>query len=692
MATEIADAYIALYAKMPGVKKDIEKGLGGAEAQGAAEKSGKSLGGGLMGGLSKVMKGGALAVGATIATGLGVSLVKGFGRLDAIDQASAKLDGLGHSAASVDTIMDNALSAVKGTAFGLDEAATSAATAVAAGIKPGSELAGYLKLTADTAAIAGASLGDVGRVMNNVTTLGAAYNDSLQILAQKGLPIYTWLAQSMGVTEAAVKDLASQGQISSEQFRAAIEKNVSGAALSMGDTFSGAGKNILASLGRIGAGLMGGIFPYLAPLMQAITTALGPLETIAAGIGEKIGAFIGPALQWLTDTLNSGIDVSGFLDILSVLSPLGLAFKVLQPVLPMLLDSFMQIASVLGGAVSSVFAALLPAITELAGVFSGVLAQVLPMILPVLQDLAGVFASLLVAVAPLVGELVSALMPAVQMLMPIIAALMPVFSQLIGMLIPIIQAILPVLSSLIQTLAPIFTQLIAAILPILTPILALLTPLLDLVGMILPPLIQLLGFLIETALVPLGYAFDAIIPLITGVVEAISAFLIPIIETITNVIGGLITFLTGVFMGDWEMVWKGVEQIFSGIWDGIQDIAKGAINFIIDLINGVIAGLNGLASGIADATGGAIDLRIGEIPRLADGGVIARRPGGIIANIGEGRYDEAVVPLSPGVLAQLGGGGDRGDVNVYVDGTGMDEHTVGTIIGDKVGFVLRGAA
>ena len=38
-----------------------------------------------------------------------------------------------------------------------------------------------------------------------------------------------------------------------------------------------------------------------------------------------------------------------------------------------------------------------------------------------------------------------------------------------------------------------------------------------------------------------------------------------------------------------------------------------------------------------------------SLPRLAEGGIVKRQPGGIIANIGEGRYDEAVVPLKPGM-------------------------------------------
>lgn len=53
---------------------------------------------------------------------------------------------------------------------------------------------------------------------------------------------------------------------------------------------------------------------------------------------------------------------------------------------------------------------------------------------------------------------------------------------------------------------------------------------------------------------------------------------------------------------------------------------------------------------------------------MAEGGIVTARPGGIPATVGEGRYDEAVIPLSPSVLAQLGQaiGGEGRTVNNYL--------------------------
>ena len=111
----------------------------------------------------------ALAAGTAVA---GIFLTKGFQRLTAIDDARGKLQALGHSAETVDVIMDNALASVKGTAFGLGDAATAAASAVAAGIEPGQELERYLGLIGDTAAIAGAEFSDMGAIFNKVMTSG----------------------------------------------------------------------------------------------------------------------------------------------------------------------------------------------------------------------------------------------------------------------------------------------------------------------------------------------------------------------------------------------------------------------------------------------------------------------------------------------------------------------------------------
>ena len=230
----------------------------------------------------------------------GVTLVKGFGRLLGIDTARAKLTALGHDGESVETIMDNALESVKGTSYGMDEAATTAANAVAAGVPIGKELADYLTLTGDAAAIAGTSMSEMGSIINKVTTAGKAYNGELQMLSDRGLPIYQWLADEAGTTADAIFDMASDGEVSTEMFLKAIENNIGGAAKVMGEeSFAAALANIGSDISRIGANFLDaggegeGFFSTLKPLLTEFRGYLETLEGKASELGTKFGeAFI----------------------------------------------------------------------------------------------------------------------------------------------------------------------------------------------------------------------------------------------------------------------------------------------------------------------------------------------------------------------------------------------------------------
>src|SRR5690606_14412099 len=187
----------------------------------------------------------ATALGAVVTT----SLFKGLGRLTAIDDAEGKLRGLGHTAESIETIMASARESVLGTAFGLGDAAGIAASAVAAGIEPGEDLTQYLKTIADTATITGSSLREIGSIINKTTTAGRVYTMEIQQLADRELPVWTWLQDAYGVTAEELRKMVSDGKIEAERFRQILEENIGGAALESGTTFRGGLKNVGAAMG-----------------------------------------------------------------------------------------------------------------------------------------------------------------------------------------------------------------------------------------------------------------------------------------------------------------------------------------------------------------------------------------------------------------------------------------------------------
>ena len=291
---EIATLYVSIVPETskvaPGLKKEFSQ----------IEKSGKGVGsrlGDAIGtGVKRAAQGAGLAAGAI----LGTALTKGLGRLAAIDTAEAKLTGLGHSASSVAGIMDDALASVKGTAFGLGEAGAAAASAVASGVKPGQDLQRTLKLMGDAAAIAGTDLNSMASIFNKVAASGKIQGDVLAQLGDAGIPIVQLLSEELGVAADQVYKLAADGKIGFDQFQAAIESGMGGAALAVGDTFVGSMDNASAALGRLGA-------EALKPFFGGAITGVKTFTSVVDGLTSKVG----PLAQELYDRLAPAAKTAG---------------------------------------------------------------------------------------------------------------------------------------------------------------------------------------------------------------------------------------------------------------------------------------------------------------------------------------------------------------------------------------------
>ena len=237
--------------------KDFGKKLEGditQAADNAAKTGGTSILGKFGGAFGKIGKVGLGAIG-TIAGGITALAAKGgFQRALAIENAQAKLKGLGHDSKSIAEIMNNALASVKGTAFGLGDAATVAATLSAAGIKSGQQMTNVLKTVADTAQLSGRSLTDIGTIFSSVAARGKLQGDDMLQLMSSGVPVLQLLAKHLGKTSEEVSDMVSKGKIDFQTFADSMQEGLGGAALAAGDTFQGALANVKAALGRLGEG------------------------------------------------------------------------------------------------------------------------------------------------------------------------------------------------------------------------------------------------------------------------------------------------------------------------------------------------------------------------------------------------------------------------------------------------------
>lgn len=242
------------------------------------------------------MFGSVAGVATGILGGIGVAqiLTKGWDRLTGIENAQAKLKGLGHDAGEVQKIMDNALASVKGTAFGLGDAASIAAGAVAAGVKPGQDLERTLKLVADSAAIAGTDLGSMGSIFNKVAANGKLTGEVLQQLQDQGVPVLQFLSKQLHTTAADVSAMVSKGQIDFKTFENAMEQGVGGSAQAMGDTTTGALMNMGAAAGRFGATLLQDVQPVVKSVAAGAITVFDQLGGAVTTTADAIGKVPGP--------------------------------------------------------------------------------------------------------------------------------------------------------------------------------------------------------------------------------------------------------------------------------------------------------------------------------------------------------------------------------------------------------------
>ena len=379
---ELGVGYISVIPETSKIAPEISKALNGTQS--VADKQGQGIGSKLASGMGKTLKVGAASAGIATGGAIAASLTKGMGRLTAIESAEAKLRGLGNSAGDVSRIMENANAAVTGTAYGLDAAATTAAMAVASGIKPGKELEQVLKTTADTAAIAGASMDEMGAIFGSVAARGKLQGDDLMQLQSRGIPVLEMLSKQVGKTTEDVSKMVSSGTVDFALFERALRDGVGGSALEAGNTFKGALENMGAAAGRVGAtaltpffGLMRTGFDGAKTGLDGLNKALKPLAQDLTGyIDSKVvpamksfGSSIGDALSSPQVKNAAALVKVVFNDILN-------AARALAPVIANVGSALGKAAAQLGGAVWNTFASALSAAASAASALAGPLEAV----------------------------------------------------------------------------------------------------------------------------------------------------------------------------------------------------------------------------------------------------------------------------------------------------------------------------
>ena len=228
-----------------------------------------------------------------------------------LENAHFQLQGLLKDEEAVAAVMKNVNDSVDGTAYSLDAAAKVASQFSASGMRAGDEMLKSLKAVAGVAAMTNSEYEEIGRIFTKVAGQGRLMGDDLLSLSSRGMNAAATLAESMGTTESAVREMVSKGQIDFKTFAFAMDDAFGEHAKKANETLTGALSNVKAALARIGA-------LFVSPLVEQNGELVQLLNNVRVKINDIKNALV-PVADYVVNIVKNMITkVSAFVEKLDV--------------------------------------------------------------------------------------------------------------------------------------------------------------------------------------------------------------------------------------------------------------------------------------------------------------------------------------------------------------------------------------
>lgn len=296
--------------------KDARQGLKDIDSQAASTSS--RLGGfftkagGLMG---KAVVAGAAAAGAGLVTLTGVIGKVGIEYNSMIENSAVAWETLLGTQDKAQKMLKDIADFTKSTQFETEQVDIMAKYMHNAGLQ-GKALFDELTKVADISGafnIPAAEAQELTRQMSQVRQAGLAYTEDLNVLQDRGIPIYKAISESLGITVADVKKMASEGALTSDIYLQAfdnIAKGVEGSSEKQSKTLTGMISTLKDNLSMISGELAKGAFEKL---KSGIEIALPLLERFYDGLKEGgleggLKAVFPPEVIGIITTITGTID------------------------------------------------------------------------------------------------------------------------------------------------------------------------------------------------------------------------------------------------------------------------------------------------------------------------------------------------------------------------------------------------
>ena len=438
------------------------------------------------------------------------------------------------------------------------------------------QLADDLKILGDISLSSGAPIDELARYFGRTAAAGRAMTLDIEMLSDRGIPIYRELAEVLGTTEAGVRDFASKGKIDFETFRTALENAVNPEAMEQYEQTLARQKDRLSgSINTLAGDLAGykivndelvisasGLEKAYTRLLQTLATGLRD-KSLREGM-EKIGQVIAQLVDKITEKLP---------EILSVVSKF----------VNFVGDNSEMLLPILGGALM-LFGRLgqqLPVINQLIGGFNKNLGN--------LTKGLGELASKNPILTIVLGTLAAGFMSAYKNSEEFRNAIKSLFSSL-G---KIVKAILPAIQKLVEAFVALASS--PAVISVVTGIAQALAFVADVISKI-PT--EILESLIIALIFLATYKHNKILA-IAGAITVVVGALSNLWEGVKNTFGGIAQVFSNIINAAYNVV-QFIISPFQKLSEFFYNLIKEFFKFGSDIMNGLGKGLSEGAKGVGD--------------------------------------------------------------------------------------------
>lgn len=315
----LANAYVSLSTSTRGLRKEIDKSLGGSYGA----QQGRGIGSRMAAGMGRMLKAGAAAAAVTAGVAAGAALTGGFRSAIAQENTEKTLKGLYGSASSATDMMGRLRDIATGSPIEHSAYSAGAEALAYLGLE-GKQAAGILENIGAAVITAGGGSEEMGRATDALTKMqnaGKVQLDTLNQLSEAGVPIFSGLAEHFGTSIGNVRDMVTEGKVGMEDVLAVTE-NATGdtfqsmkkasneASKSFGNQWKIAKDNVVVAIGERLRPAIERMTPLISRAGAAIAGfvtnfgtggggAIGRFTGMLSRLGSVVASGLGSALQWI---------------------------------------------------------------------------------------------------------------------------------------------------------------------------------------------------------------------------------------------------------------------------------------------------------------------------------------------------------------------------------------------------------